>query len=119
MIAALLLAAPSMAQGGYGYGYGANVPSSAPAAPLEYASEPESDSSIELPPTGYPYNLQLLATRHFDFLVWPVIKPAPGSMDDTSISLGEYARRLRAEKQEAAKPAPAHPGAMAEPSEAH
>jgi hypothetical protein len=57
-----------------------------------------------------PASTELLSTRHFDFIVSP-IAPSPatrGSMADTSISLGEYARQLRAQKQ-ASPPAIASP----------
>ena len=51
-----------------------------------------------------PASTELLSTRHFDYIVSPVVKVVPGSMEDTSISLGDYARQLRAEKQN--KPSP-------------
>jgi hypothetical protein len=58
-----------------------------------------------------PANLDLLASRHFDYIVSPLNKVVPGSMEDTSISLGDYARQLRAGKQSAPTP-----GAMAAPA---
>lgn len=47
-----------------------------------------------------PASTALLATRHFDFIVSPItdLAYARGSMADTSISLGDYARQLRAQK---------------------
>jgi hypothetical protein len=50
-----------------------------------------------------PASTTLLATRHFDFIVSPD-KVVPGSMEDTSISLGDYARQLRAAKSAAPTP---------------
>jgi hypothetical protein len=57
---------------------------------------------------------ELLATRHFDYIVSPIDLPliTSGSMADSSISLGEYARQLRLEKQ-----GNATPDAMANPTE--
>jgi hypothetical protein len=49
-----------------------------------------------------PASTALLGTRHFDFIVAP--EERPGSMEDTSISLGDYARELRAEKQKSSLP---------------
>jgi hypothetical protein len=66
-----------------------------------------------------PASTNLLASRHFDFITSPLSNAVPGSMSDTSISLGEYARRLRARKHMAATPAPARhaaPGAMGQPA---
>ncbi len=60
-----------------------------------------------------PASTELLSTRHFDYIVSPVTEIVPGSMADTSISLGDYARQLRAEKHN--KPSP---DAMAQPAEA-
>jgi hypothetical protein len=48
-----------------------------------------------------PASTSLLATRHFDYVVSPLDRVTPGSMADTSISLGEYARKLRAQREEA------------------
>jgi len=61
-----------------------------------------------------PASTEQLAMRHFDFIASPVASFSPGSMADTSISLGEYARQLRAQKQ-AELPMTA-PGAMAQPA---
>jgi hypothetical protein len=60
-----------------------------------------------------PASTEFLATRHFDFITSPE-KIVPGSMEDTSISLGEYARQLRAEKQ--TSPSTATPNAIASPN---
>ncbi len=60
-----------------------------------------------------PASTELLSTRHYDYLVSPETEIVPGSMADTSISLGDYARQLRAEKHN--KPSP---DAMAQPAEA-
>lgn len=49
-----------------------------------------------------PASTALLGTRHFDFIVAPGERP--GSMEDNSISLGDYARELRAEKQKSSLP---------------
>jgi hypothetical protein len=51
-----------------------------------------------------PASTELLASRHFDYIVSPLDAPRPGSIADTSISLGDYARQLRAEKQNAPTP---------------
>jgi hypothetical protein len=59
-----------------------------------------------------PASTELLSTRHFDYIVSPVTEIVPGSMADTSISLGDYARQLRAEKHN--KPSP---DAMAQPAD--
>jgi hypothetical protein len=60
--------------------------------------EPEEDNAP-------PASTELLATRHFDFITSPVegvIYSPSGHMADTTISLGEYARQLRAQKQKPA-----------------
>lgn len=62
-----------------------------------------------------PASTAQLSTRHFDFIVSPLDKITPGSMEDTSFSLGEYARQLRAKKQAAAD-GKAPPGAMTQPT---
>ena len=54
-----------------------------------------------------PASTALLATRHFEYIVSPingVVYDPHGSMADTSISLGEYARRLRAQKRQQSLP---------------
>jgi hypothetical protein len=63
-----------------------------------------------------PASTELLATRHFDYVVSPVSPPLSvrGNMADTSISLGEYARHLREEKRAAIR---ATPDAMARPAD--
>jgi hypothetical protein len=126
IIAVLLLACPLLAQ----------IPGNlyTPEIHLGSATEPSTITVppvIEVPSAGAPSgevpttppeaavsnappaNTSLLATRHFDFIVSPVA-PTPstrGNMADTSISLGEYARKLRAEKQRA----PTQPNAIASP----
>jgi hypothetical protein len=135
--AALLLTVPLLAQNGSGNGSEAAPPASSYESPANGSSDasagaalPEDSPEAEAAPaeastaneegyeTGYPYNLQLLATRHFDFIVAPKATPRRGSMEDNSISLGEYARQLRAEKEKSARPQPAPmPGAMAQPAE--
>lgn len=62
-----------------------------------------------------PANTALLSTRHFDFIVAPE-DVVPGSMEDTSISLGEYARELRAAKQTSPLPNAA-PNAIGNPTD--
>jgi hypothetical protein len=105
---ALLLAAPLLAQ--YNGGYTLEVPAIyAPEIHLGSAYQPTtvtlpSEAISANPPQSYvsnapPANTELLATRHFDFITSPLDQAIPGSMEDTSISLGEYARQLRAEKQ--------------------
>lgn len=61
--------------------------------------EPEPQES-----NAIPASTELLSTRHFDFVAAPFSVAQPGSMGDTSISLGEYARKLRAERQNQPKP---------------
>jgi hypothetical protein len=53
-----------------------------------------------------PASTELLATRHFDYIVSPLELgfDLHGNMSDTSVSLGEYARQLRAQKQKDSLP---------------
>lgn len=118
---AVLLSAPLLAQRGYAQSNEPGPPASSNQVMPYGSGSTSSDGSAEQEAGSYdlryPYNLQILSQRHFDFVVAPQTKPRRGSMEDTSISLGEYARKLRAEKQKAAKPAPQPlPGAMAQPS---
>jgi hypothetical protein len=71
------------------------------------------DSQVSNAP---PASTELLATRHFDFVVSPLesVFSPQGNMADSSISLGEYARQLRALKH--AAPAQALPDEMAPPA---
>jgi hypothetical protein len=74
--------------------YYAYPPGGQPIPPgYEYTQNP-----AELPPQA---GSELLATRSFDFLVslvqGPLLWPH-GSMEDPAISLGEYARRIRARR---------------------
>jgi hypothetical protein len=64
-----------------------------------------------------PADTELLAGRHFDFIVSPIAEfPwTRGNMADTSISLGEYARQLRAQKPSATNQA--FPNAIAQPAD--
>jgi hypothetical protein len=118
--------APLLAQSSYA--------APAPLAPSVYAPEIHLGSASE--PTTYivppvrvedlsanppqpvsnvpPASTELLATRHFDFITSPLDQVTPGSMEDTSISLGEYARQLRAEKQRS--PSNTVPDAIASPN---
>lgn len=91
------------------------------AAPNTYTLPPvagtpnvPSDSPVS---NANPASTELLATRHFDFIVSPIAEfPTPrGSIADTSISLGEYARQLRAQRQHA--DTPAFPNAIAQPTD--
>jgi hypothetical protein len=56
-----------------------------------------------------PASTELLATRHFDFIVSSALEliSPQGNMTDNSISLGEYSRQLRAQKQKKSAPGPA------------
>jgi hypothetical protein len=127
LIAALLLASPLLAQNAdilY-------VPPGAPAVVytpeihIGSATQPSTitappvEQITPIPPEPYgsnapPASTGLLATRHFDFIVAPMAEVLPGSMEDTSVSLGEYARQLRAQKQQA--PLPVTPNAIAQPT---
>ncbi len=90
-----------------------HVPEAHPGSPAKpstvavpHAAKQLESGSRLLPETSpaAPASTELLATRHFDFIVSP-IAPAPsprGTMADSSISLGEYARRLRAGKRRTA-----------------
>jgi hypothetical protein len=81
-------------------------------APVVVDEAPVPSSSIPRVSNATPASVELLSTRHFDYIVSPVEQIVPGSMEDLSVSLGDYARQLRAEKQN--KPSP---NAMAQPSE--
>jgi hypothetical protein len=70
------------------------------------------ESSAPAVSNATPASTELLAERHFDYIVSPLDQPTPGSIEDTSISLGDYARHLRAEKQNSPTP-----NAMAKPIE--
>jgi len=125
--AALLLAAPLMAQNSNSYPDSDYSPGiiKTPKIQLGTGFEP---SVITVPPVvvdlsntqplaltesnAAPASTAFLATRHFDYIVAPAQGIIPGSMEDTSISLGDYARQLRAEKRN--KPSP---DAMAQPAE--
>jgi len=72
-----------------------------PPVVVEESELPSYEPAVDNVP---PASTALLATRHFDFIVSPVQKIVAGSMEDTSISLGDYARQLRAEKPHAPTP---------------
>lgn len=50
-----------------------------------------------------PSSTALLSTRHFDYITSPM-DVIFGSMEDTAVSLGEYARKLREEKKNSPTP---------------
>jgi hypothetical protein len=79
---------------------------------VEVSSAPAEPQVSNAPPA----NTALLALRHFDYIVSPIAQDLStrGSMADTSISLGEYARQLRAKKQ--AEVPKSTPDAMSQPS---
>lgn len=122
LVCLLWLAAPLQAQNTYATPIAPSYGVYAPEIHLGSATEP---TTITVPPVeevpanspppfvsnAPPASTELLATRHFDFVTSPE-KIVPGSMEDTSISLGEYARQLRAEKQRS----PAPPNAIASPN---
>jgi hypothetical protein len=124
----LLLAAPLLAQNSYVYSDNAYTPGNITTprirlgsdmqptvidvAPVVVDEAPVPSSSIPRVSNATPASVELLSTRHFDYIVSPVEQIVPGSMEDLSVSLGDYARQLRAEKQN--KPSP---NAMAQPSE--
>jgi hypothetical protein len=129
--AALLLAAPLFAQNAYTYPGSAYYPGAVQTPRIQLGTDLE-PSVVTVPPvvvdesatqplalTGSnaaPASTELLASRHFDYIVspvGPVEEIVPGSMEDTSISLGDYARQLRAEKHNKTSP-----DAMAQPEEA-
>lgn len=85
----------------------ATQPSIVTAPPIEILTPESSAPSVSNAP---PASTELLSSRHFDYIVSPLDQIVPGSMEDTSISLGDYARQLRAEKQQA-QPA-TNPNAM-------
>jgi hypothetical protein len=123
----VLLVAPLSAQNGYSYSGGALVPGNITTPKIQLGSDIQ-PSVIQVGPVevdespgvaseavvsnATPASTQLLSTRHFDYIVSPVQEIVRGSMEDASISLGDYARRLRAEKQ--TRPSP---NAMAQPAE--
>jgi hypothetical protein len=74
-----------------------------------------SQSPESQPGNAPPASTALLATRHFDFITSPLNQTIRGSLADHSISLGEYARQLRAQKQAKAATKPT-PNAMAQPT---
>lgn len=111
LIAALLLTPPLLAQDSETRTYlppgapaqiytpeiqlgSATVPSTVTVPPIEQIIPSASEYVSNAPPAS----TALLAERHFDFVVAPMRQALPGSMEDTSISLGEYARQLRAQK---------------------
>lgn len=92
----------------------ATVPSTVTVPPVELITPFPPEAYF--PPEPYasyppPADTDLLATRHFDYLISPVAEFFPGSMQDTSISLGEYCRRLR--KQHAS----ANPNVIPQPED--
>jgi hypothetical protein len=123
----VLLTAPLSAQNVYSYSGSAFAPGNITTPKIQLGSDIQ-PSVIQVAPVvvdespGVPYeaavgnatpaSTELLSTRHFDYIVSPVQEIVRGSMEDASISLGDYARQLRAEKQ--TKPSP---NAMAQPAE--
>jgi hypothetical protein len=129
LIAALLIASPLLAQEVQTTSY---LPPAAPAlidTPEIHIGSATEPSAVTVPPieeitsqpsepyagNAPPASTALLATRHFDFIVSPVAVFTSGSMEDTSISLGEYARQLRTQKQRTLLPSA--PGAIAQPAD--
>jgi hypothetical protein len=125
LIAALLFASPLLAQDSETRTYlppgapamvytpeiqlgSATVPSTVTVPPIEQIIPNASEYVSNAPPAS----TALLSMRHFDFVVAPMRQALPGSMEDTSISLGEYARQLRAEKQKSLL----NPDAIAQPA---
>jgi hypothetical protein len=120
--AALLVATPLLAQN-YGNVYAPGAIET-PTIHLGSGGEP---SIITVPPVvveqapgeasglrvsnATPASTELLASRHFDYIVSPVNNIVSGSMEDSSLSLGDYARQLRAEKAHTPMP-----DAMANPA---
>jgi len=95
---------------------GANQPSTITVPPVVQLSAEPAEPQVSNAP---PASTALLSSRHFDFIVSPLDSVTPGSMADGSISLGEYARRLRAQRQEArakrTAPSQASPDSMSRP----
>jgi hypothetical protein len=91
----------------------ATEPSTVTVPPIEEVIPVPSESYVSNAP---PASTALLATRHFDFITAPFAEALPGSMEDTSVSLGEYARQLRAGKQKSLLPST--PNAIAQPAPA-
>jgi hypothetical protein len=117
---ALLLAAPLFAQNSYSPGVvqtpkiqlGTDLEPSIVTVPPVVVDESATQPLATTGSNAGPASTELLASRHFDYIVSPIEEIVPGSMEDTSISLGDYARQLRAEKRN--KPSP---DAMAQPAE--
>jgi hypothetical protein len=114
LIAALLLASPLYAQySGPTYATiytpevhigSATQPSTITVPPVLYVTSAPSEPQVS---NATPADTELLAQRHFDFIVSPTagVEYWPyGSLADTSVSLGEYARQLRSQKHKAAMP---------------
>jgi hypothetical protein len=119
LIAALMLSPALFAQNVQTVPYGtiytpeihlgsATEPSTITVPPvLEVQGQPAGSQASNAPPAS----TELLASRHFDFITSPLQRVVSGSMEDTSVSLGDYARRLRAERQQAKadRNSPLHP----------
>jgi hypothetical protein len=128
VLCALWLATPLLAQ--YNGGYVTPSAASGIYAPEIHLGSIYQPTTITVPPAEVapatppqpyvsnapPASTEELASRHFDFITSPLDQVVPGSMNDTSISLGEYARQLRAEKQRQPSPAAPTPNAIASPT---
>ena len=85
----------------------------------EALSQPSSQSAVAELLSEPISRTALLALRNFDFVISPIHEFAPGSMEDLSISLGEYARQIRAQrKNENSQTAPLKmtPNIMSQPT---
>lgn len=89
----------------------ATEPSIVTVPPIEEVTPNPPEEHVSSAP---PASTELLSTRHFDFITAPMAEALPGSMEDTSISLGEYARQLRAAKEKSLLPST--PNAIAQPA---
>jgi hypothetical protein len=82
----------------------ATEPSTITVPPIEFVPDARPEPEVS---SATPADTELLAQRHWDFVVSPMegVGFCPqGSMADTSISLGKYARQLRDQKHKAVSP---------------
>ena len=98
------------------YTPGIHIGSASPASTMSLPrmEEPVPNAPEATARGALPADTALLATRHFDYIISPLDEIIPGSMEDSSMSLGDYARQLRAEKQR--RLLPTDPASIANPA---